>query len=45
MHSEDWNILGDWLDNLTTDTKWSYNTLIEEFEKYYGKKIRWADES
>lgn len=42
MYSEDWNILGDWLDDLTTDTKWSYNTLIEEFEKYYGKKIRWV---
>jgi len=43
MPAEDWNDLGDWLDNLTTDTQWSYNTLIEEFEKHYGKKIRWME--
>ena len=43
MHAEDWNALGDWLDDLTTDSCWSYNTLIEEFEKHYGKKIRWIE--
>ena len=45
MHGEDWNALGEWLWELTTDTVWSYNTLIETFEEHYGKKIRWADES
>ena len=44
MHEEDWNALSDWLDDLTTDTLLSYNDLIEQFEQYYGKKIRWADE-
>ena len=23
----------------------SYNTLIEQFETHYGKKIRWTDET
>jgi hypothetical protein len=43
MHGEDWNALSDWLDTLTTDTLLSYNDLIEKFEKYYGKNIRWID--
>ena len=43
MHGEDWNALSDWLWDLTTPTKLSYNTLIEQFEQYYGKKIRWAE--
>lgn len=43
MHGEDWNALSDWLDDLTTDTLLSYNDLIEQFEQYYGKKIRWAE--
>jgi hypothetical protein len=43
MHGEDWNALSDWLDDLTTDNLLSYNDLIEQFEQYYGKKIRWAE--
>lgn len=42
MHGEDWNALGDFLWDLTTPTQLSYNTLIEQFEAQYGKKIRWA---
>lgn len=45
MHGEDWNALSDWLDDLTTDTVLSYNDLIEQFEQYYGKKIRWAKDT
>ena len=41
MHIEDWVALTDWLNKLTTETKLSYNELIEMFENNYGKKIRW----
>jgi hypothetical protein len=41
MHSDDWNAFGDWLETLETDFVWEYDHLIEFFEKYYGKKIRW----
>ena len=43
MHGEDWNALGDYLWDLTTEELLSYNTLIEQFETHYGKKIRWAE--
>jgi hypothetical protein len=45
MHGEDWNALGDYLWDLTTEELLSYNTLIEQFETHYGKKIRWADDT
>ena len=44
MHGEDWNALGDFLDDLATDEQLSYDELIERFELSYGKKIRWADD-
>ena len=44
MHGEDWNALGDYLWDLTTEELVPYNTLIEQFETHYGKKIRWADD-
>ena len=44
MHCEDWNALGDYLWDLTTEELLSYNTLIEQFETHYGKSIRWADD-
>jgi hypothetical protein len=44
MHSEDWNALSDYLWDLETEELVSYDTLIEQFETHYGKKIRWADE-
>ena len=44
MHGEDWNALSDWLDTVETDDLWEYEHLIEKFEEYYGKKIRWADD-
>lgn len=44
MHSEDWNALSDWLDTFETDDLWQYEHLIEQFEKHYGKKIRWWNE-
>ena len=45
MHGEDWNALGDYLWDLTTEELLPYDTLIEQFETHYGKRIRWADES
>ena len=44
MHGEDWNALSDYLWDLTTEELVPYNTLIEQFETHYGKKIRWADD-
>ena len=43
MHGEDWNALGDYLWDLATEELLPYDTLIEQFETHYGKKIRWAD--
>jgi hypothetical protein len=45
MHGEDWNALSDYLWDLTTEELLAYNTLIEQFETHYGKKIRWADDT
>lgn len=44
MHTEDWNALSDYLWDLTTEELLPYNTLIEQFEEHYGKKIRWVKE-
>jgi len=43
MRTEDWNALGDWLDELKTEALLSYNTLIQQFEHYYCKEIRWVN--
>ena len=45
MHGEDWNALGDYLWDLTTEELVPYDTLIEQFETHYGKKIRWAEDT
>jgi hypothetical protein len=42
MPAEDWNALGDYLWDLTTEELLSYNALIEQFEAHYGKRIQWA---
>lgn len=44
MHGEDWNALSDWLETLDTDRVLHYTELLERFEEYYGKKIRWWKE-
>jgi hypothetical protein len=44
MRTEDWNALSDWLDDLETDELMSYGDLIESFQLWYGKSIRWADD-
>ena len=44
MHREDWNALGDFLWDLETDVQLSYEQLIERFELWYGKSIRWAND-
>lgn len=41
MHTEDWNALGDYLWDLETPKELCKIELIESFEKWYGKKIRW----
>ena len=42
MHGQDWNALSNWLDNFETDELMSYGDLIESFQLWYGKSIRWA---
>lgn len=41
MHVEDWGRLSCWLDQLETETQWSYEKIIEQFEQHHGSKIRW----
>ena len=43
MHSEDWNALGDYLWDFESEELIPYDTLIEQFEEHYGKKIRWVE--
>ena len=43
MHGEDWNALTDYLDDLETETLLDYDDLINQFEAWYGNKIRWAE--
>jgi len=40
MQSEDWGALSVWLSSLKTKELLPYDVLIEQFEEYYGKKIR-----
>jgi hypothetical protein len=42
MLMEDWIAFGNFLWDLETDVQLSYEQLIERFELWYGKKIRWA---
>lgn len=44
MRTEDWNALGDWLDNIEDESLTTYKELISQFEKDYGKTITWATE-
>mgnify|MGYP003678728728 FL=1 len=45
MLTEDWNALGDWLDNIEDEyIVMTYKELIHQFENHYGKPIRWYDE-
>jgi hypothetical protein len=42
MHGEDYNALSDWLDEQEDETVRTYDELICDFEREYGKLIRWA---
>lgn len=44
MKSEDWNMLSDWLDTLETDFTWSKEDLLDNFERFIGRNIRWSKE-
>lgn len=45
MHSEDWGALSHWLYHHETPELWTYDELIDTFErKCLKRKIRWADE-
>jgi len=42
MRTEDWNAFGDWLNELETYELATYEELIDQFEHYIGKAIRWS---
>ena len=44
MHSNDWKHFSDFLQSLETNEKFPYEYLISEFERRYGRCIRWADD-
>lgn len=37
MRSEDWNRFSNWLDEFSTETPWTFDELVSEYEKYYPK--------
>ena len=44
MHVEDWGELWQWLDHHKTPVVWSFQELIETFEKKrLGRSIRWME--
>jgi hypothetical protein len=43
MLEEDYGAFSAWLEELQTETLWSFKKLVEHFEHYHGKKIRWAE--
>jgi hypothetical protein len=43
MHGEDFNALSDWLDEQEDEVVRTYDELICDFEREYGKLIRWAE--
>jgi hypothetical protein len=43
MHGEDFNAFSDWLDEQADETVRNYEELICDFEREYGKLIRWAE--
>jgi len=40
IHSDDWNMFGDWLYNFTTETMWTLKQLVDEYEKT-NPRILW----
>jgi len=44
MRTEDWNALGDWLDNIEDESLTTYKELISQFEKVYTQLIRWQQD-
>jgi len=40
MSVEDWNSFSEWIHTLKTETIWSYDNIIEEYEKTHSK-IQW----
>lgn len=44
MHGEDWNALSYWLREMQTEEIWPYEKLIQHFQYWYGKEIRWGEE-
>lgn len=43
MHGEDFNRFSEWLETFTTDTVWSLEAIVAEYEKT-NPKIRWASD-
>ena len=44
MRSEDWNLFSTWLDDLETETLWTFEQILEEYRQDTGHVIRWWKE-
>ena len=44
MRSEDWDIFSAWLDDLETETLWTFDQIMEEYLQDTGHVIRWWKE-
>lgn len=41
MHEDDFKTFSWWLEEMQTEEVWSLDKLIEHFQYWYGKKVRW----
>ena len=44
MRSEDWYDFSDWLDDLETETLWTFEQIMEEYRQETGHVIRWWED-
>lgn len=44
MFGHDWYDFGGWLQDIQTDTIWSFEDLVDLYEKESNSKIRWFEE-
>ena len=44
MRTEDWNDFSSWLEDLETETLWTFEQIMEEYRQETGHVIRWWKE-
>lgn len=43
MHEDDFKAFSWWIREMQTDTPWTLDKLVEHFQYWYGKEIRWYE--